>query len=116
MGSPASHRMVETTLERASRLQRKRETCARWRTRRLIAFRNAGSSVTASPASAVRSVAKEYLLAFSCKTRSFCPSCQAKRAAAFVEWVTGEILQEVPHRQLVWTIPEVLRPTSRGDR
>ncbi len=59
---------------------------------------------------------EEYLLAFSCKTRYFCPSCQAKRVAAFVEWVTGEILQEVPHRQLVWTIPKVLRPTFRRDR
>ena len=59
---------------------------------------------------------QEYLLAFSCKTRYFCPSCQAQRVAAFVEWITGEILQEVPHRQLVWTIPKVLRPTFRRDR
>ena len=36
---------------------------------------------------------KEYLLAFSCKTRYFCPSCQAKRVAAFVGWVTGEVLE-----------------------
>jgi hypothetical protein len=28
---------------------------------------------------------EEYWLAFSCKTRYFCPSCQAKRVAAFVE-------------------------------
>ena len=59
---------------------------------------------------------EECLLAFSCKTRYFCPSCQARRVAAFVEWITGEILQEVPHRQLVWTIPKVLRPTFRRDR
>ena len=59
---------------------------------------------------------KEYLLAFSCKTRYFCPSCQAKRVAAFVEWVTGEVLEPVPHRQLVWTIPKVLRPAFRRDR
>lgn len=58
----------------------------------------------------------EYLLAFSCKTRYFCPSCQAKRVAAFVEWVTEEILEPVDHRQYVWTIPRVLRPTFRRDR
>ncbi len=58
----------------------------------------------------------EYLLAFSCKTRYFCPSCQAKRVAAFVEWVTQEILEPIDHRQLVWTIPKVLRPTFRRDR
>ncbi len=54
---------------------------------------------------------REYLLAFSCKTRYFCPSCQAKRVAAFVEWVTEEILEPIDHRQLVWTIPKVLRPS-----
>ena len=59
---------------------------------------------------------QEYLLAFSCKTRYFCPSCQAKRVAAFVEWVTGEVLEPVPHRQLVWTIPKALRPAFWRDR
>lgn len=41
----------------------------------------------------------EYRLALSCKTRYFCPSCQAKRVAAFVEWVTEQILAPVDHRQ-----------------
>ncbi len=58
----------------------------------------------------------EYLLAFSCKTRYFCPSCQAKRVAAFVEWVTVEVLEEVDHRQWVWTIPKALRSAFRRDR
>jgi len=58
----------------------------------------------------------ETLLAFSCKTRYFCPSCQAKRVAAFVEWMTTEILEPVDHRQMVWTIPKVLRPTFRRER
>ena len=58
----------------------------------------------------------EYLLAFSCKTRYFCPSCQAKRVAAFVEWVTDEVLEPVDHRQYVWSIPRVLRPAFRRDR
>ena len=58
----------------------------------------------------------EYLLAFSCKTRYFCPSCQAKRVAAFVQWVNEEILEPVDHRQYVWTIPRVLRPSFRRDR
>jgi len=29
----------------------------------------------------------EHLLAFSCRTRNFCPSCQAKRSALFAEHV-----------------------------
>ncbi|MEJ2080066.1 MAG: transposase, partial [Acidobacteriota bacterium] len=59
---------------------------------------------------------KEYLLAFSRKTRYFCPSFQAKRVAAFVEWLNEQVLEAVGHRQLVWTIPRVLRPTFRRDR
>jgi len=58
----------------------------------------------------------EYLPAFSCKTRYFCPSCQSKRVASFVEWVTTEVLEPVDHRQMVWTIPKVLRPTFRRER
>ena len=36
--------------------------------------------------------------------------------AAFVEWVTKEVLEAVDHRQYVWTIPRVLRPAFRKDR
>ena len=38
------------------------------------------------------------------------------RVAAFVEWVTKEVLEAVDHRQYVWTIPRVLRPAFRKDR
>ena len=41
----------------------------------------AESSTTASRASALDACAHEYLLAFSCKCRYFCPSCHAKRLA-----------------------------------
>lgn len=58
----------------------------------------------------------QVLLAFSCKTRYFCPSSQAKRVAAFVEWVTEEVLEAVDHRQYVWTVPRALRPAFRKDR
>jgi len=51
----------------------------------------------------------EYLLAFSCKTRSFCPSCHAKRSAVFSEWVCDEVLEPVTHRHYVFSIPKILR-------
>ena len=54
--------------------------------------------------------------AASCKTRCFCPSCQAKQVAAFLEQALEEVLEEVDHRQLVWTIPRVLRPAFYKDR
>jgi len=51
----------------------------------------------------------EHLLTFSCKTRGFCPSCHAKRLEEWGEWVRETLLLDVPHRQVVFTIPKTLR-------
>ncbi|MGB6000365.1 MAG: transposase zinc-binding domain-containing protein, partial [Thermoanaerobaculia bacterium] len=48
----------------------------------------------------------EFLVAFSCKLRALCPSCHQKR----------ELLWDVPHRQVVFTIPKRLRLFFRYDR
>ncbi len=37
-------------------------------------------------------------------------------AAVVSSWVSEEILETVDHRQRVWTIPRVLRPTFGGTR
>jgi hypothetical protein len=58
----------------------------------------------------------EHLLAFSCQTRNFCPSCQSKRAALFAEKLCAEVLAPVPHRHLVFTIPRSLRGLFERDR
>ena len=58
----------------------------------------------------------EYLLAFSCKQRGFCPSCQAKRQIAFGEFVSEQILELVPHRHVVLSLPRRLRPFFRRKR
>ena len=52
---------------------------------------------------------KEHLLAFSCRTRNFCSSCQAKRAVLFAEKLATEILAPVAHRHWTFSIPRVLR-------
>lgn len=52
---------------------------------------------------------EERLLMFSCKTRGFCPSCHAKRREEWSEWMREELLLDVPHRQVVFTIPKMLR-------
>jgi hypothetical protein len=49
------------------------------------------------------------LLMFSCRTRGFCPSCHAKRLEESGEWMREEILLDVPHRQVVFTIPRMVR-------
>ncbi len=38
----------------------------------------------------------EYLLAFSCKRRHFCPSCHQKRVVEFGEWLCQEVVKAVP--------------------
>ena len=47
---------------------------------------------------------RELLLAFSCKGRSFCPSCHMKRVLQFSDWLTTEVLEDVIHQQYVLTI------------
>ncbi len=52
----------------------------------------------------------EYLLAFSCKCRYFCPSCHAKRLAVWGLWLEETLLADVAHRQVVLAVPKRLRP------
>ena len=52
---------------------------------------------------------EERLLMFSCRTRGFCPSCHSKRLEEWGEWMREELLLDVPHRQVVFTIPKMLR-------
>jgi hypothetical protein len=49
------------------------------------------------------------LMTFSCKTRGFCPSCHAERQEEWGDWMREELLLDVPHRQVVFTIPKLLR-------
>ena len=52
---------------------------------------------------------KEYLLSFSCKVRGFCPSCHAKRLEEWGEWMREKLILDVPHCQVVFVIPKMLR-------
>ncbi len=54
----------------------------------------------------------EYLLAFSCKQRGLRPSCHAKRQAVFGEFLTAEILEAVPHRHVVLSLPRATVPRA----
>jgi hypothetical protein len=59
---------------------------------------------------------EERLLMFSCKTRGFCPSCHAKRREEWGEWMREELLLDVSHRQVVFTVPKMLRLFFRFKR
>ena len=58
----------------------------------------------------------EHLLAFSCRTRNLCSSCQAKRSVIFAERLRTEIVAPVAHRHVVFTIPKALRPLFERER
>jgi hypothetical protein len=60
--------------------------------------------------------ATEFLLTFSCKTRNFCPPCHAKRREAWSIWLGQSLLLKVPHRQVVFTIPKIIRPFFKYNR
>jgi Putative transposase/Transposase zinc-binding domain len=51
----------------------------------------------------------EYLVAFSCKRRGFCPSCGARRMAESAALLVDEVLPEQPMRQWVLSFPFQLR-------
>ena len=58
----------------------------------------------------------EFLVAFRCKGRGFCPSCQARRLAEWSLWLDEHLLAPVAHRHVVLTIPKRLRAYFLHDR
>ncbi len=58
----------------------------------------------------------ERLLAFTCKARHICPACHQRRTRQTAEWIATHDCHPVPHRQLVFTIPKVLRGIFRKRR
>jgi hypothetical protein len=52
---------------------------------------------------------RELLVAFSCKTRGFCPSCGARRMADTAAHLVDRVLSEVPVRQYVLSLSFALR-------
>jgi len=56
------------------------------------------------------------LCPFSCRGRSFCPSCEKKRQLLWAEWLQKEVLAPVPHRHVVLTMPRLLRGIFRRRR
>lgn len=56
------------------------------------------------------------LVAFSCKKRGVCPSCNAKRAVKFGEHLYDSVLERMQHRHCGVTLPKRLRVYFRYDR
>jgi hypothetical protein len=57
----------------------------------------------------------EYLVPYSC-TRKLCPSCEARRRLDWSDHVVEAVLPDLAYRQLVFTVPRVLRRTFLRER
>ncbi len=51
----------------------------------------------------------DFLVAFSCKGRGFCPSCNTKRMAETAAYLTDRVFPKVPIRQWVLSFPKRIR-------
>jgi hypothetical protein len=58
---------------------------------------------------ACRDCGDRHLVAFSCHTRSFCPSCMGRRMAATTLNLLAHVVPRVGLRQFVFTVPHALR-------
>jgi hypothetical protein len=59
---------------------------------------------------------EEYFRPFSCKVFHLCPSCSQKRTLLLGEYMNERLMLLLPHRQVVFTFPKVLRVFFRYDR
>ena len=59
---------------------------------------------------------EEKLLAFTCKSRHFCPACHQRRVRQTGGWIAASVCHDVPHRQFVFTFPKMLRGIFRKRR
>lgn len=51
----------------------------------------------------------DFLIAFSCKGRGVCPSCNARRMVETAAHLTDRVLPDLPLRQWVLAVPKHLR-------
>ena len=51
----------------------------------------------------------EYILPYSCKTRRLCPSCAQRQLQVFSLFLTEHVLEKVPHRHMVFSLPKIIR-------
>jgi hypothetical protein len=58
----------------------------------------------------------EYLLAYSCRGRWFCPSCHNKKVIQFAHHLLETVIFPVQHRQYVFSIPKIIRKFFLYDR
>jgi hypothetical protein len=63
-----------------------------------------------------RTCRAEFVVAFRCHGRYFCPSCHARRLAEWSLWLDQQLLARVPYRQVVLTLPKRLRAYLIYDR
>ena len=62
-----------------------------------------------------RSCGHEMQVPWSCKRMTLCPGCGQRRCLEFGTYVDEAVLEAVPYRHVVFTMPRMLRPTFLRD-
>ena len=83
--------------------------CRAMSRRSFAAISSAGSSASASPAPGARAAAQGFVVAFSCKGRGVCPSCNGRHMAQTAAHLADHVIPPVPVRQWVISVPKRLR-------
>lgn len=54
---------------------------------------------------------QNFFIAFSCKAINICPSCSQKRTLLLSDWILNNVLENLPNRQWVFTLPKNIKKT-----
>jgi len=109
------YQLMEAHYEEVKALWEERfeKTCGRWRgflDAVVARYLDCGIPERGFARVVCESCRAEFLLCFSCKARGLCPSCDAKRAAAFAAFLKDELLEDVGHALWTFSLPKMLRP------
>jgi hypothetical protein len=110
----ADHPDLSISLFETFLAQVERETgqvCPSSSKRSSMSFSTAGSWPTGSAAPATGGAGYDFLIAYSCKGRGVCPSCNTRRMAETAAHLVDHVFPQVPVRQWVLSLPKRLRST-----
>jgi hypothetical protein len=82
----------------------------------LDAYLNCGILAHGCARASCEKCSHSILIAFSCKKRGICPSCNTKRAVLFAEHLRESVLKPVPNRHVVFSVPKIIRPYFKYSR
>jgi hypothetical protein len=107
---PVVQHHLETFLAQAAESDPLRNGIPAWVERDFRAYLRCGILAHGFARARCGDCGHERLIAFSCKGRGICPSCNTRRMAEVAAHLTDHVLPHLPVRQWVLSLPKRLRP------